>query len=58
MVIYERDTTQFNLFNRSQYGNGCELKHEIIEYRGNNCFIPTKGYCFVKCINILTGEDY
>ena len=30
----------------------------IIEYRGNNCFIPTKGYYFVKCINYLTGQDY
>ena len=46
------------MVNRSQYGNGYDFKHEIIEYRGNNCFIPTKGYCFVKCLNILTGEDY
>ena len=30
----------------------------IIEYRGNNCYIPAKGYCFVKCINCLTGQDY
>ena len=44
--------------NRSQYGNGCDFKHEIIEYRGNNCFIPTKVYCFVKCVNFLRGEDY
>ena len=29
-----------------------------IEYRGNNCFIPTKGYCFIKCVNFLTGQDY
>ena len=28
------------------------------EYRGNNCFLPTKGYCFIKCVNFLTGEDY
>ena len=34
------------------------MKHEINEHRGNNCFIPTKGYCFVKCINFLTGQDY
>ena len=56
--IYKIDTPQFNKVNRSQYGNGCDFKHEIIEYRGNNCFIPTKGYCFVKCINFLTGQDY
>ena len=52
--IYKINTPQFNLVNRSQYGNGCGFKNEIIEYRGNNCFIPTKGYCFVKCINFLT----
>ena len=56
--IYKIKTPQFNKVNRSQYGNGCDFKHEIIEYRGNNCFIPTKGYCFVKCINFLTGQDY
>ena len=56
--IYKINTPQFNKVNRSQNGNGCDFKHEIIEYRGNNCYIPTKGYCFVKCINFLTGEDY
>ena len=56
--IYKRETPQFNLANRSQYGNGCDFKHEFIEYKGNNCFIPTKGYCFVKCVNFLTGQDY
>ena len=56
--IYKIDTPQFNKVNRSQYGNGCDFKHVIIEYRGNNCFIPTKGYCLVKCVNFLTGRDY
>ena len=59
MVIkYKINTPQFSLVIRSQYGNGCDFKHEIIAYRGNNCFIPTKVYCFVKCINFITGEDY
>ena len=56
--VYKLNTPQLKLVNISQYGNGCDFKHEIIEYRGNNCYIPTKGYCFVKCINFLTGEDY
>ena len=55
---YKINTLQFNLVNRSQYGNGCDFKHEIFEYRGNNGFLPTKSYCFVKCFNYLTGEDY
>ena len=55
---YKIDTPQFKKVKRSQYGKGCDFKHEIIEYRGNNCFIPTKGYCFNKCFNFLTCEDY
>ena len=46
--IYKLNTPQFNKVIRSQYGNGCDFKHEIIEYQGNNCYIPTKAYCFVK----------
>ena len=56
--IYKIDTPQFNKVNRNQYGNGCDFKHEIFEYRGNNCYIPTKGYCFIKCLIFSTGEDY
>ena len=56
--IYKLNTPQFNKVNRSQYGNGCSFDKIIIEYRGNNCFIPTKGYCFLKCVNFLTGQDY
>ena len=56
--IYKIDNPQFKKVNRSQYGNGCSFDKIIIEYRGNICFIPTKGYCFIKCINFLTGEDY
>ena len=56
--IYKINTPKFKKVKRSQYGIGCDFKHEIIEYRGNNCFIPTNGYCFVKCVNFLTGVDY
>ena len=56
--IYKLNTPQFNKVNRSQYGNGCSFDKIIVEYRGNNCYIPTKGYCFVKCVNFLTGQDY
>ena len=51
------NTPQFNLVNRSQYGNGCNFKKEIIEYRGNICFNPSKLYCFIECIKNLIGGD-
>ena len=56
--FYKINTPQPNKLKKSQYRNGCDFKHEIIEYRGKNCFIPTKGDCFVKCNNFLTGQDY
>ena len=56
--IRKLDIPQFNKVNQSQYGNGCDFKQEIIEYRGNNCFIQSNVYCFVKSINFLTGQDY
>ena len=59
MVLFIKiNTPQFNLVIRSQYGNGCDFKHEKIEYRGKNCFTPTKEYCFVEYITFLTGKDY
>ena len=56
--IYKTNSPQFIKINRSQYGNGCSFDKKINEYQGNNCIIPTKGYCFIKCINYLTGQDY
>ena len=56
--IYKLNTPQFNKVYRSQYGNGCGFDKITIEYKGKNCFIPTKGYCFIKCINYLTGQDF
>ena len=46
------------MVNGSKCGYACDFKFEIIEYQGNNCFIPTKRLCFVKCVNYLTGLDY
>ena len=56
--FYKINTPQFTLANRSQYGNGCDFKQKNIEHRGNNCFIPTKLYCFVKGINFITGQVF
>ena len=29
-------------------------EQDIVEYIGNNSYIPTKGYCFMRCINFYT----
>ena len=31
---------------------------EIVEHRGKNCYFPTSGHCFIKCINYFTKKDY
>ena len=54
----KKDTLVFNTKNRSQYGNGCDFKHKIVESDGNNCFIPTKVFSFINCINYLAGKEY
>ena len=51
-------TPVFNMNVRSRYRNACDFKHELIEYRGNNCLIPVKGYCFLKSFIYLTGKKY
>ena len=56
--LYKINTPPFDKVNRSQYGNSCDSKHEIIENRGYTCFMQTKGYCFVKCFINITGQDY
>ena len=56
--VFKTHTPQFSVFKRSNYGNDCDFKHQIIEYRGNNCFIPSNGYCFIKLINYVTNSNY
>ena len=56
--LYKLNTLEFNNVNRSQYGRGTVFKQEIVEYLGNNCYIPTGGKCFIKRNIYLTGKDY
>ena len=52
------DTPQFNLVRQGDFGSGCDFKLQSIENEGNNCYVPSIGYCFIKCINYLTNSDY
>jgi hypothetical protein len=38
---------------RSNYGRGADFMFAIKEYIGENCYIPTDGNCFIKCVNYL-----
>ena len=56
--VYKLDTRQFKVVRRSTYGKGKNYMQEIVEYHGQNCYIPTSGMCFIKCINYFTKKDY
>ena len=54
--VYKLDTPQFKIVKRSAYGKGTNHMQEIVEYHGKNCYIPTSGMCFIKCINYFTKK--
>ena len=56
--VYKLNTPQFKVVKRSAYGKGTNHMQEIVEYCGRNCYIPTSGMCFIKCINRFTKKDY
>ena len=56
--FYKLNTLQFQVVKRSAYGKGTIYMQEIVEYHGQNCYIPTSGMCFIKCISSFTKKDY
>ena len=56
--LYKLDTPQFNVVRRSAYGIGTSYMREIVEFDGQNCYIPISAMCFIKCINYFTKKDY
>ena len=55
--VYKLSTPQFKVVKRSAYGKGTNYMQEVVEYHGKNCYIPTSGRCFKKCINYFTKKD-
>ena len=58
LVMFKINTPQINVVRRSAYGRGTNYMQEIVEYHGQNCYIPTSGIRFIKCINYFTKKDY
>ena len=55
--VFKLKTPQFNVVRRSAYGRGTNYMQEYVESHGQNCYIPTSGMCFIKCINYFTKKD-
>ena len=56
--VYKLNTPHFKVVKRSAYGRGTNYTQKIVEYLGQNCYIPTLGMCFIKCKNYFTKKDY
>ena len=56
--VYKLDTPQFKDVKRSACGKGTNYMQEIVEYHGQNCYIPNSGMCFIKCIKYFTKNGY
>ena len=54
--VYKLDTLQFKVVKRSAFGKGTNYMQKIVQYHGQNCYIPTSGMCFIKCINYFTKK--
>ena len=48
--VFILNTPHFNRVLKAQYGRGTDFKQDIVEYHGQNCFIPTSGIRFFKFI--------
>ena len=46
--LYIFKTPDFNKVKGPQYGRFADIKQEIADYIGINCYIPTSGNCFPK----------
>ena len=55
---YNLNTPQFKVVKRSSHGKGNNYMQQSVEYPGKNCYIPTCGMCFIKCIKYFTIKDY
>ena len=56
--VYQINTPPFNVAKRSAYDKSTNYMQEILEYQRQNCYIPTSGMCFIKCIKNFSDKDY
>ena len=44
--------------NRSEHGRGANEFNNILEYKGENCYIPSENGCFLKCFNYIFKKEF
>ena len=56
--VYKLNTPQIKIGNRSAYSKSTNYMQKTVEYRGQNCYLPTSGMCFIKCNKYFTKMDF
>ena len=56
--LYKLNTPQFKVVQRSAIGKGTNYMKDIVEYKGQNCYKPTSGLCFIKCNSYFIYKDH
>ena len=56
-MFSDQKTPQFKVVKRSAFAKGTSYMKEIVEHYEKNCYIPTSGTCFIKCIKDFTKKD-
>ena len=56
--VYKTNTPQFNVVKRGVHAKVTKYMQETVEYRVQNCYIPTSVHRFIKCIEYFTNKDY
>ena len=51
-------TMVFNQIKRSNCGKGCDAFNNILEYKGQLCYIPTGNACLRKCLDYFYKRDF
>ena len=53
-----RHFKNFKRVNRSEHGRRANEFDNILEYEGENCYIPSGNGCFLQCINFIFEKDF
>ena len=48
----------FKGVNRSEHGRGANEFNTILEYEGENFYIPSGNACFLKCVKYIFNKDF
>ena len=56
--VYILNTPELKVVKERAYAKGTNYMKKMVKYRGQNCYIPTSGSCFINCNTYFTIKDY